>query len=58
MRKKCNDYEYEIVIKEIDKYAYKIYEKITIESEECFDTKQEAEFAAIGYIDLLEKEGN
>jgi hypothetical protein len=47
-------FEYEIF------YTYKIYEldkqpKLIRESIECFDTKSQAECAAIGHITLLEK---
>jgi len=36
------------------RYVYVIYANDEIESAEWFDTEQEARFAAIGHIDLLE----
>ncbi len=47
--KTVNGYTYEIIL-ENDYMGY----PDSIESEEWFDTEQEARFAAIGHIDLLE----
>ncbi len=47
-------HQYEVV------YAYQVYDldkppQLIRESRECFDTKAQAECAAIGHITLLEK---
>ena len=59
-REKYSYYEFEIKSKNIG-YVYEIYgtgclpyDDGVIESDEWFDTEQEARFAAIGHIDLLE----
>ncbi len=69
MIEKYSYYEFEVnkIIVMVDdkacmKYIYKIYHpdykpcdaSIIRESDEWFDTEQEARFAAIGHIDLLE----
>lgn len=62
IKEKYSNYELEVASnKEPQGYIYKIYGTPCqpyydgiIESEEWFDTEQEARFAAIGHIDLLE----
>ena len=67
MKKKYSDHDFEIqkvsITKEITHvgYGYKIqtkgcppYYDGVVESEELYDTAQEAEFAAIGHITILE----
>ncbi len=64
-REKYSFYEFEIKKIEVgewkDRYDYIIYgeghfpyDDGVIESDEWFDTEQEARFAAVGHIDLLE----
>jgi hypothetical protein len=67
-KEKYSHYEFEIYLdvgllkdKEVHGYIYKIfgtgcppYDDGLIESDEWYDTEQEARFAAIGHIDLLE----
>lgn len=63
MIKQYGNYQYK-VFPYVNEWLYVIYEpgeepsdlSIMIESDEWFETKQEAEFAAIGQIDIL-KEG-
>lgn len=57
-REKYSLYEFEIRKVEVsewkDRYEYKIFGEEIIESDEWYDTEQEARFAAIGHITLLE----
>lgn len=46
-------YYYKIYTSDID-YINWMKTNILRESEECFDTEQQARFAAVGHIDLLE----
>jgi hypothetical protein len=58
MREQYKSYEFHIIVIKA-KYSYfimdkNIKDKIEITSEDWFDTEQEARFAAIGHIGLLE----
>jgi len=61
MIEKYSCYEFEVFQDFNELFSYKIlsegckpYDDGIIESEEWFETEQEARFAAIGHIDLLE----
>lgn len=63
MKEKYSCYEFEILkeLAPVYGYTYKIFrernylgQEDDIESDEWFETEQEARFAAVGHIDLLE----
>lgn len=65
MRKKQGIYEFETKLEQPQGWGYKIYTSNPVynelwgtdlyrESEELFDTRSEAEFAAVGHISLIE----
>jgi hypothetical protein len=54
MFRKFNSYEYAI-FQEGKHWNYKIKQTKEFKSQDKFETAQEANFAAIGHIDLLEK---